>query len=88
MPDSPLPTQEPSTAGKLGRAGTYVATWATKGAGIYVFLEEASKPRDEQSSWILMVCAALMLGAQVVENVLLKAVERVFGADASDESAK
>ena len=73
-------------AGKAGRATTYVATWATKGVGIWVFVEEASKPRDEQSSWILMVCAALMLGAQVVENVLLKAVDRIFGVDNRDSA--
>ena len=48
-------------------------------AGVYLILKEAS--RDTVRDSILLAGAALALGAQAVEDIILRLVDRFFGDD-------
>jgi hypothetical protein len=63
--------------GRTARVTTYVVTNGTKVIGVYVGLKEAA--RDNVRESVLIFAACLALGAQTVENVLLKAIDRFFG---------
>lgn len=69
----PSPRSASETA---GRVSTLLITNGTKLVGIYVFLKEVS--RESRSDTVLLICAGLMLGAQTVEAVALKAIDRIF----------
>ena len=77
MPD--LPSSDSQGAARTSRVTTYIVTNGTKVVGVYLILKEAS--RDTTRDSILLAGAALALGAQAVEDIILKIVDRIFGGE-------
>jgi hypothetical protein len=71
------PTQE--SAASTWSVGTLVVTNATKVAGLVIALNEAMV-RDERDAAVMIVAAVMMIGAQAAEQILLRAIDRFFGA--------
>lgn len=63
-------------------ASTLVITNVTKIAGIVVFLNETLiRPTGRDS--VIASCALFVLGAQAAENVILRAIDRLFAGSGS-----
>jgi hypothetical protein len=75
MPDSPSST---SPAGMPSRISTYVIANGTKVVGAYLVLKEQA---GEGRNSVLIVGAIMILGAQTVEAVLLRVIDRFFGGE-------
>jgi hypothetical protein len=73
-------------AASPARGSTLVLTNLTKLVGVAVFVNEAVF-RAQRSDAVLAVCALLVLGAQVAENVLLSLIDKLLG-DRSDLEGK
>jgi hypothetical protein len=74
------PESSTPAAGTLSRVTTYLIANGTKVAGVYIILKEQT---GEGRNWVLVAGAALALGAQTVETVLIAAINRFFGAEES-----
>jgi drug/metabolite transporter (DMT)-like permease len=68
-----------SATGTVSRVTTYLIMNGTKVAGVYIILKEQS---GEGRNWILVAGAALALGAQTVEAIVIAAIDRFFGGRA------
>jgi drug/metabolite transporter (DMT)-like permease len=74
------PESSTPAAGTLSRVTTYLIANGTKVAGVYIILKEQS---GEGRNWILVAGAALALGAQTVEAIVIAAIDRFFGGEES-----
>jgi hypothetical protein len=70
-------TSSRSANGTIGRVTTYALANGTKVMGIYLGIKEAGRENVRES--VLIFAACLALGAQTVENIVLKAIDRFFG---------
>ena len=75
MPDPPSSTPH---GGMPSRITTYVIANGTKVAGAYLVLKEQA---GEGRNSVLIVGAVMILGAQTVEAVLLRIIDRFFGGE-------
>lgn len=73
-----MPNRSSSPSQVAVRGYTLLITNVTKVAGIAIAINEAMI-RSEIRSGALAIAALMMLGAQVTENVILKAIDRFFG---------
>jgi hypothetical protein len=63
-------------AGTVTRVTTYLIANGTKVAGVYIILKEQA---EGGRNWVLIAGAALALGAQTVETIIIAALDRFFG---------
>jgi drug/metabolite transporter (DMT)-like permease len=66
----------PKATGTVSRVSTYLIMNGTKVAGVYIILKEQG---GEGRNWVLVAGAALALGAQTVEAIVIAAIDRFFG---------
>lgn len=59
---------------------TLIVTNLTKIAGVVLAILEWARPGQVQDS-VLIFCGVLVLGAQVVENMALRTIDRLLGRD-------
>lgn len=79
QPSSPPPEPQRSLlVGAQARGGTLVITNLTKLAGVGVVVNETMIRSNLRPS-ALAVASLMMLGAQVSEDMILKAIDRFFG---------
>lgn len=83
-PSSREPQKLPSNGGSQVRHGwmTLAITNVTKLVGLGLAINEAAL-RETPRNAVIVLCAICVLGVQVVENVLLRTVDRLFGGDGS-----
>lgn len=63
---------------KVARGSALVVTNLTKLAGVYLAVSEQAGKGDAQTS-VLATAALFVLGGQMAETVLLRAVDQFFG---------
>jgi hypothetical protein len=76
-----MPRQRRNGGAASAPWATLLITNAPKLIGLYIAVQEAHRPNARDS--IIAFCALCIVGAQVAENVLLRAVDRFF--DGGDE---
>jgi hypothetical protein len=82
-PPSSAPQSPQSNGGSPSRHGlTLAITNLTKLVGLALAINEAALRAEPRNS-VIILCAICVLGVQVVENVLLRMVDRLFGASGS-----
>lgn len=69
--------QDKKSGGGAARGSTLLLTNITKLAGLVIALHEALG-KDHAQAVVLAVAATFVLGAQVAENVLIRAIDRFF----------
>lgn len=73
------PLTSTAKAQAQARGSALIVTNATKMVGLGLGVYEATV-RDGRYS-VMLFCTVCVLGAQVVENIMLKAIDRFFGGD-------
>lgn len=79
-PSSPRePPESPPSGGVTSSRGwTLAVTNLTKLVGLGLAINEAALRTSPRNS-VIILCAICVLGVQVVENVLMRTVDRLFG---------
>jgi hypothetical protein len=73
-----LSDQQNGSAVDQARGGTLILANAAKLVGLGLGVNEAAI-RDDARYSVMIFCVCCVLGAQVVENIILGAIERFFG---------